>query len=118
MTTQDVAPALPAATTRTYAELVSGEVRAECARREITQRDLAKLLGMSQQAVSDRWRGRTPWSLNETERLEGVLGLARGALLVAAVRPKGFEPPTFWFGADPLLTWADVTDVDALELAA
>lgn len=110
MTTQELAPAAPSTT---YSELMRGEVKAECARRDLNQRGLAALMGMSQQAVSDRWRGRTPWALNEIELLESVLGLTRGALLLAAVRPKGFEPPTFWFGADPLLTSADVWELAA-----
>lgn len=89
------------------AETVAANIRAEAARRRQTQTSLGRALGMSQVAVSDRYRGRTPWTLNEVEAVARLLQVPAAELLV---RPKGFEPPTFWFGActpltDPAERW-------------
>lgn len=91
MTTPQLALTAPPGT---YSEIIRGEIKAECARRDISQRGVAALLGLSQPAVSDRWRGRTPWSLNEIERLESVLGLDRGALLFACARRDSNPQPS------------------------
>lgn len=69
----------------TRSEAIRVEVRAHLARIGVTQGQLAKALGVSQQSVSDRMRGRTPWTLDETTALEHVLGLTPGALLHAAL---------------------------------
>jgi transcriptional regulator with XRE-family HTH domain len=94
MTTQEMAPPSAAAPTMTYSEIMRREVKAACARRDMTGRDLAGLLGVSQQTVSDRWRGRTPWTLDDVERLETVLGLSRGALLIACARRDSNPQPS------------------------
>jgi transcriptional regulator with XRE-family HTH domain len=92
-TTQEMAPATTAST-MSYSEIMRREVKAACARRDMTGRDLAGLLGVSQQTVSDRWRGRTPWTLDDVERLESVLGLTRGALLIACARRDSNPQPS------------------------
>ncbi len=81
----------------TLSEVVAANVRAECARRGWHQGIVAEHMGMVRNAVSDRARGRTPWTLDEVERLAGLFGLEVADLLA---RPKGFEPLTFWLGAD------------------
>uniref|UniRef100_UPI003F499FE8 helix-turn-helix domain-containing protein n=1 Tax=Promicromonospora sp. CA-291202 TaxID=3240016 RepID=UPI003F499FE8 len=84
MTTQELVQAAPSAykAPTTYSEIIRDEVKAEAARRGISQRRLSSAMGISQQSISDRWRGRIPWTLDEVERLEPVLGLTRGALLM------------------------------------
>lgn len=79
----------------TLADAVAANIRAEAARAGIRQRELAKRMGMSQAAVSDRYTGRTPWTLEEVETATRVFGVTVSDL----VRLKGFEPPTFWLGA-------------------
>ena len=96
MTTQELALEAPPAYTAptTYSEIVRDEIKAECGRRGISQRRLSLALGMAQQSISDRWRGRTPWTLDEVERLESVLGLARGALLFVCARRDSNPQPS------------------------
>lgn len=84
----------PMAPPTTYAEAMRLEVRAEAGRRGLSQSGLARLLELSQQAVSDRWRGRTPWSLDEVQRLEVVLALPAGTLFHRATdaAARGSQP--------------------------
>lgn len=44
-------------------KIVAANVRAEGARRGLTQMEMAKRLGMSRITLSDRYRERTPWTL-------------------------------------------------------
>ena len=96
MTTQELVQDAPAAykAPTTYSEIIRDEVKAECGRRGISQRQLSRAMGISQQSISDRWRGRIPWTLNEVERLEPVLGLTRGALLFRCARRDSNPQPS------------------------
>jgi transcriptional regulator with XRE-family HTH domain len=78
----------------TYSEIISDEVRAECGRRGISQRRLAIAMGLSQPSISERWRDKIPWTLDEVERLEPVLGLDRGALLFRCARRDSNPQPS------------------------
>lgn len=49
--------------------VVADNVRLLCSRRRVHQSDLADALGMSRMAVSDRFRYRTPWTLDEVGAL-------------------------------------------------
>ncbi len=69
----------------TRSAALAAEVRAEAARFGLNQGALARLLGRSQQTISDRFTGRVPWTVDETERLEEVFGLEPGDLLLRAV---------------------------------
>ena len=60
---------------------IAGNVRAEMARRRLTQTDVALLLGMSQNAVSRRLSGRTPWRLTDLRALADALGTTVSALI-------------------------------------
>lgn len=113
MTTPQLALTAPPGT---YSEIIRGEIKAECARRDISQRGVAALLGLSQPAVSDRWRGRTPWSLNEIERLESVLGLDRGALLFACARRDSNPQPSDLSPLQVLLGISVSTDVEPWDI--
>lgn len=96
MTTQELVQAAPPAykAPTTYSEIIRDEVKAEAARRGISQRRLSSAMGISQQSISDRWRGRIPWTLDEVERLEPVLGLTRGALLLLCARRDSNPQPS------------------------
>jgi transcriptional regulator with XRE-family HTH domain len=85
----------------TFAQVVASNIRAEVARRGIEQQQLARALGMSQAAVSDRFRGKTAWTLNDVEAVAHVLRATTSDLLV---RHQGLEPRTRWFGFDGRLT--------------
>lgn len=96
-------------TPKTRSEALMLEVRAAAARRGLSQKALALALGRSQQAVSDRWRGRTPWTVDDTDDLERVLQLVPGSLYAAAVRecarrdsnpqPSDWEPAAWALAA-------------------
>ena len=82
-------------------EIVAANVRALCAVRGWHQGILAERLGVARITVGDRARGRTPWTIDEVAKLSEVFGVEVADLLA---RPKGFEPLTFWLGADHSIT--------------
>jgi hypothetical protein len=91
----------------THAEVIRDEIKAEAGRRSLSQTAVGRIVGLTQASVTDRYRGRTDWSLNEIELLEEAMGLARGALLArCAIRDSNPEP------AD--LCFAQVTAVPAV----
>jgi predicted transcriptional regulator len=73
-----------------FAAQVAGNIRAEMARRGVTQSQLAKVLGLPQSAVSYRHRGRTPWTLNEIEVVARHLRTTTSVL--CAIRDSNPEP--------------------------
>ena len=82
-------------------QVVAANVRAQAAMRGWTQREMCRRLGMTPVMMSDRYRERTPWTVDETQKLADLFGIEVGELLA---RPKGFEPLTFWLGADHTVT--------------
>ena len=56
-------------------------IRAELARRGLTQAALAQHLGISAAGVSDRLRGVTPWDVNELHTVAQVFDLPMRDLL-------------------------------------
>lgn len=67
----------------TASAIVAGNVRAEAARAGLTQGRLAEILGVSQQAVSDRLRGRTPLSVDDLVRLSDAMDVPLAQFLSA-----------------------------------
>ena len=67
-------------------------VREALRARGIRQRDAARVLGLSQPALSDRLRGRTPFTLADLDALASYLGVQVAELL---------EPPTRLAGEHP-----------------
>lgn len=65
-------------------EAVAAIVRAEMARRKITQLVIADALGVSNAAVSRRLSGHVPWDVNELVVVADVLGMDPRDLLPAA----------------------------------
>lgn len=66
----------------TAAQRTAANVRAEMARKRISQTKLAESLGWSQGAVSRRLSGRVALDLNELERIADQLGVTIFELIV------------------------------------
>ena len=60
-------------------------MRAELARAGKTQAWLADAIGISQQSVSDRLRGKSPFDVNELARVADALGLDAASLMSVTV---------------------------------
>lgn len=60
---------------RTLAEQVVAEVRAELGRQSMTSKDLAKALGVSEMWTSRRLRGLTPFDIADLQRVADVFGV-------------------------------------------
>lgn len=60
---------------------VTANVRAEMARRNKTQTDVADLLGISQNGVSRRLRGETAWRVHELRALADDFGVPVSSLV-------------------------------------
>lgn len=61
--------------TPTYTERVAASVRAEMARKQITQTQVAESLGLAQSAVSRRLNGHTEFTGDELGRVAELLGV-------------------------------------------
>ena len=55
--------------------VVGANVRAELARRRLSQSDLAAHLGVSQTAISKRLSGEVAWDINELSTVAAFFGL-------------------------------------------
>lgn len=63
------------------ARTTAAAIRFESARRGISQAQLATELGLSRAAVSDRFRGKTAWSLDQVGRISLLFGCEPGVLV-------------------------------------
>ncbi|MFD6176749.1 MULTISPECIES: helix-turn-helix domain-containing protein [unclassified Isoptericola] len=70
------------------AEAAAGAVRYESARRGMTQQDLSRALGRSRSAVSARYTGQVPWSLDDIGRLAILYGCHVTDLLTEPPRAR------------------------------
>jgi transcriptional regulator with XRE-family HTH domain len=77
-------------------------------RRKLQQRELASALGITQSTLSRRLRGESAWFAGDLVAVADALGVSVGWLFGEdeTVRPKGFEPLTFWS-----VLWASVKRV-------
>lgn len=66
---------VPQTGTLTLTERVAGAVRAEMARAQMTQRELAAVIGVQQPNVSLRLQGKHPFSTVELDKIAEALGL-------------------------------------------
>lgn len=66
---------------KTTAEQTGANVRAEAARRGMTQMELAQQLGMSQSMLSYRLAGKTVFNIDELTRVAAALQVPITALL-------------------------------------
>lgn len=64
-----------------YTRTVANTIRAELARRSLTQADLATALGVTQPSVSRRMSGQTPFTVDEVAKAAALLGLPVTALV-------------------------------------
>lgn len=71
---------------RPLSRIVAENIRAEAARRGLFGRDLAGVVGLSAMAISDRTRGRTPWTLDEVQMIAAAFGLSPAVLVVDYTR--------------------------------
>lgn len=62
-------------------ERVAAEVRAELARQQMSQSELAKRLGVAQQTVSRRMTGEVPFDIAELATIAELLGVPMSQLL-------------------------------------
>ena len=62
-------------------DIVSANIRAESAVRRITQTELADSIGLTRAAVSHKWNGRRPWTLEDIQKVSLVLNLEPAELL-------------------------------------
>jgi transcriptional regulator with XRE-family HTH domain len=62
-------------------ERVADTVRAELARRRVSQAQLSAALGVSQPAISRRLTGAVPFTVDELHAVAALLGLPAGSLL-------------------------------------
>lgn len=60
---------------------INENIRAELARKQMTQTQVADVLGLTQSGVSSRLGGRTPWRVDELTRLAEALQLSVAVLL-------------------------------------
>lgn len=75
-------------------EAVAGEIRAELARRQWSQVELATKLGVDQMWLSRRLRATKALTLTEFEAIAQVLDLSPAELIAAALgRTTGIKPP-------------------------
>jgi transcriptional regulator with XRE-family HTH domain len=65
----------------TPSERVAAEIRAELARQEKPQLQLAELLGISQVSISRRLRGQTAIDVNELSKIAEYLGVPMSQFL-------------------------------------
>lgn len=65
----------------TPTEATGANVRAEMARRKISQTTVAQHLGRSQTAISHRLNGRVPFDINELTAIAQLLGVPLSDLL-------------------------------------
>lgn len=64
---------------------LSANIRAELARRGKSQGDLAELLGITRQGVSQRLLGRVDWRISELQAIAAMLGTTVGQLVDGGV---------------------------------
>ncbi len=70
--------------TKSPSSVVGANVRAEMARRRITQREVADALGLAQTAVSKRLLGIVPWDVNELSAVADLIGVPVASLITEA----------------------------------
>lgn len=73
---------------------VAAEVRAEMGRQRVSQRRIAEVIGLSQQAVSRRLSGEVPFDVAELGRIAAELGVLADVFLRNSTPPGTPRPST------------------------
>lgn len=71
----------------TTTELIAANLKGELARQNRTQKDVADLLGFSANTATSRFKGHTPFTTTELEKIGGMLGMDLYQLMTVALRP-------------------------------
>ena len=71
---------------RNLSEFVTENIRAEMARRRVTQKDLANILGIAQSRISARMSGKYSWQLDELIPVADALGISVETLILGYTR--------------------------------
>lgn len=79
--------------------VVADNVRLLCARRRLRQSALAELLGLSRMSISDRFRYKTPWTIDELGILARFFGVPPSVLLGEVPEPVLAVAPGAQLGA-------------------
>jgi transcriptional regulator with XRE-family HTH domain len=66
---------------RRFAEVTFPSLRAELARRGMTQNDMARILGCSQGHISARMAGRAPWRVSDLAKIARYMGVPLAVIL-------------------------------------
>lgn len=78
----EATPSIPQSLT----QRVATEVRAEVARQNVTQYDLAEVLGVAQPSISRRLAGKHPFDTDELDKLAAYFGVPVDRFLAVPVR--------------------------------
>jgi hypothetical protein len=65
---------------------LAATVRAEAARRKVSQVAIGDLTNHTQRAVSRRWTGEVDWSVTDLEKIAALFGMTVDGLLALARR--------------------------------
>ena len=107
----------------TLSQTVARRIRGLLGEKRISQAAFARLLGTNVASMSRRLSGDHPIDLAEVEKYAAALGVSPERLLTGrpdgndpggpGVRPKGFEPLTFWLGVpkSPASSEGAITDL-------
>lgn len=85
----------------TLSEVVRQNIAAEAGRRGINQATLARRFGMSKATMSDRYRGRKPWTVDEVEQAAAMFGVPVDRLMSrewCAIQDSNLEPAGYCHG--------------------
>ena len=89
MSTHLVSDRLPEDSQISTSEIVAANVRAEAARRRLSQMDLVRLTGMSQPAIAKRWNGHVDWKLDELDILARIFRITPAELVTPYTGSRG-----------------------------
>jgi hypothetical protein len=78
------------------ARLCAAAIRFEAARRGLSQRQIAAEVGLSSAAVSDRFRGRTPWTLDQVGTIAELFGCDPAVLVNEPRKPVRDVGGNYW----------------------
>ncbi|WP_315913609.1 helix-turn-helix transcriptional regulator [Arthrobacter sp. lap29] len=81
-----------------FTQRVAEAVRAEAARRRVPQRSIAAALGTSQQSVSRRMSGETPFDVDEIHNLAESFGVSFASLIPDANKTPALADGVFTQG--------------------
>jgi hypothetical protein len=78
------------------ARLCAAAIRFEAARRGLSQGQIAAEVGLSRAAVSDRFRGRTPWTLDQVGVIAELFGCDPAVLVNEPRKPTRDVAGNYW----------------------